>query len=60
MTADARQTDICAYLSAILLAGLLLNASFGWWWADPVTALVMTPIIAREGVAALQGRTCTC
>lgn len=56
--ADSRQTDICAYLSAILLGGLMLNALFGWWWADPVAALVMTPIIAKEGVEALRGETC--
>ncbi len=60
MTADARQTDICAYLSAILLVGLALNAAFGWWWADPVAALAMTPIIAREGIMALLGKTCCC
>lgn len=41
LTAEARQTEICTYLSAILLGGLLLNAVFGWWWADPVAALVM-------------------
>jgi divalent metal cation (Fe/Co/Zn/Cd) transporter len=58
MQADSRQTDICAYLSAILLGGLILNALFGWWWADPVAALVMTPIIGREGVEALRGETC--
>ncbi|MBA3631594.1 MAG: cation transporter [Acidobacteria bacterium] len=58
LQADSRQTDICAYLSAILLGGLLLNALFGWWWADPTAALVMTPIIAKEGVEALQGKTC--
>ncbi len=50
MHADSRQTDFCAYLSAILLGGLLLNVLFGWWWADPVAALVMVPIIAKEGV----------
>ena len=55
LEADSRQTDLCAYLSAILLGGLLLNAVFGWWWADPVAALVMTPIIAKEGVEALRG-----
>lgn len=49
MKADSRQTDLCAYLSAILLGGLTLNALFGWWWADPVAALIMVPIIAREG-----------
>ncbi len=58
MLADSRQTDICAYLSAILLAGLSLNALFGWWWADPVAALVMIPIIAKEGVEALRGEAC--
>jgi len=59
LVADARQTDLCAYLSAILLGGLLLNATFGWWWADPVAALVMVPIILREGVKALRGELCT-
>ena len=59
MNADARQTDICMYLSAILLAGLLLNAAFGWWWADPVAALVMVPIIWREGIQALRGKACS-
>lgn len=58
MKADSRQTDLCAYLSAILLGGLVLNAALGWWWADPVAALVMTPIIAREGIKALRGETC--
>lgn len=56
--ADSRQTSLCAYLSAILLAGLVLNAVFGWWWADPVAGLVMVPIIAREGWQALQGQQC--
>jgi divalent metal cation (Fe/Co/Zn/Cd) transporter len=55
---DSRQADFCAYLSAILLAGLLLNTLFGWWWADPVAALVMVPIIAREGVQGLRGEPC--
>lgn len=58
LAADSRQTDICAYLSAILLAGLGLNALFGWWWADPVAALIMTPIIVKEGIEALRGETC--
>ena len=58
MHADARQTDFCVYLSAILLAGLLLNAAFGWWWADPTAALIMVPIIGKEGLDALAGRTC--
>ena len=58
MRADSRQTDFCAYLSAILLAGLVLNAVWGWWWADPVAALVMVPLIAREGVEGLRGERC--
>jgi divalent metal cation (Fe/Co/Zn/Cd) transporter len=59
MRADSRQTDFCTYLSAVLLAGLLLNAILGWWWADPVAALVMVPIIANEGVGALRGKPCS-
>ena len=58
MHADSRQTDLCAYLSAILLGGLVLNAFFGWWWADPVAALIMVPIIVNEGIEALRGETC--
>ena len=60
LAADSRQTDLCAYLSAILLGGLVLNALFGLWWADSVAALVMVPIIAKEGVQALRGETCGC
>lgn len=58
MHADSRQSDFCAYLSAILLAGLLLNALLGWWWADPAAALVMVPLIAREGVEGMRGERC--
>jgi divalent metal cation (Fe/Co/Zn/Cd) transporter len=58
MRADAKQTEFCTYLSAILLAGLLLNASFGLWWADPLAALVMVPIIAKEGIEGLHGKAC--
>jgi divalent metal cation (Fe/Co/Zn/Cd) transporter len=58
MQADSRQTDFCTYLSAILLCGLLLNALLGWWWADPVSALAMVPIILKEGVQSLQGKKC--
>ncbi len=58
--ADSRQTDLCAYLSAILLGGLVLNALLGWWWADPMAGLVMTPIIANEGREALRGKSCEC
>jgi divalent metal cation (Fe/Co/Zn/Cd) transporter len=58
MHADARQTEFCTYLSAILLGGLLLNALLGWWWADSIAALVMTPLIAKEGVDGLRGKAC--
>jgi divalent metal cation (Fe/Co/Zn/Cd) transporter len=58
MNADARQTDFCVYLSAILLVGLLLNAAFGWWWADPVAALIMVPIVAKEGFDGMKARRC--
>jgi len=58
MHADARQTDFCVYLSAILLAGLVLNATVGWWWADPIAALIMVPVIANEGVEGVRARTC--
>ena len=58
MHADAKQTEFCTYLSAILLAGLLLNAFFGLWWADPAAALIMVPIIAKEGIEGLQGKAC--
>jgi divalent metal cation (Fe/Co/Zn/Cd) transporter len=56
LRAEARQTDICMYLSAILLGGLGLNTLAGWWWADPVAALVMVPLIAWEGRETLRGR----
>jgi divalent metal cation (Fe/Co/Zn/Cd) transporter len=59
LAADSRQTSLCAYLSAILLGGLVLNALLGWWWADPLAALAMVPIIANEGREALQGEPCS-
>lgn len=58
MHADAKQTEFCAYLSAILLGGLLFNALLGLWWADPLAALVMVPIIVKEGLDALRGKAC--
>ena len=58
MHADAKQTEFCTYLSAILLVGLLLNALFGLWWADPLAAAIMIPIIAKEGVEGLRGKAC--
>ena len=60
LSADATQTSLCAWLSAIALSGVVLNAALGWWWADPAAALLMTPIIANEGVQAFRGEvTCT-
>jgi divalent metal cation (Fe/Co/Zn/Cd) transporter len=58
MHADAKQTEFCTYLSGILLVGLLLNALFGLWWADPVAGLVMVPIIVKEGVEGLRAKAC--
>lgn len=55
LEADAAQTSLCAYLSAIALAGVGLNAALGWWWADPVAALLMAPIIAKEGLEGVRG-----
>lgn len=58
MNADAKQTEFCTYLSAILLFGLVLNAAFGWWWADPLAGLVMVPIIAKEGFEGIRAEHC--
>ena len=55
LESEATQTSLCAYLSGIALAGVGLNALLGWWWADPAAALVMVPIIAREGLEGLRG-----
>lgn len=55
---ESRQTQICAYLSAITLGGLALNSLLGWWWADPAAALAMAPLIANEGREAWSGRSC--
>jgi len=61
LEADAAQTSLCAYLSLIALAGVGLNAAFGWWWADPVAALAMVPIVAKEGMEGLRGEAgCEC
>jgi divalent metal cation (Fe/Co/Zn/Cd) transporter len=56
--ADSKQTLLCTYLSAVLLAGLLLNALLGWWWADPIAALVIAGVAAREGSQAWHGDPC--
>lgn len=54
LRADAYETIACAWLSAITLCGLGLNAALGWWWADPVAALALLPIIVREGLEGLR------
>jgi len=56
--ADSKQTLLCTYLSAVLLAGLLLNSLFGWSWADPLAALAIAVIAVREGINAWKGDTC--
>lgn len=56
--ADSKQTLLCTYLSAILLAGLLLNGLFGWSWADPLAALVIAGIAVKEGLNARKGKNC--
>ena len=56
LAADAMQTSLCAWLSWIVLGGLVLNATLGWWWADPIAGICMTPIIAREGIEGLRGQ----
>jgi divalent metal cation (Fe/Co/Zn/Cd) transporter len=52
LAADGMETILCAWLSASLLAGLLLNALLGWWWADPVAALIMCGFMVHEGLEA--------
>jgi divalent metal cation (Fe/Co/Zn/Cd) transporter len=59
LQSEAKQTSLCAYLSAIALVGVALNAALGWWWADPVAALVMVPIIALEGLDGVRRRDLT-
>jgi divalent metal cation (Fe/Co/Zn/Cd) transporter len=56
--ADSTQTLICAYLSAAVLAGLVLNSVLGWWWADAIAGLVIAGFAIREGTEAWRGDTC--
>jgi divalent metal cation (Fe/Co/Zn/Cd) transporter len=58
VVADSKQTLLCTYLSAVLLLGLVANALLGWWWADPVAALVIAGIALREGREAWRGDAC--
>jgi divalent metal cation (Fe/Co/Zn/Cd) transporter len=56
--ADSTQTMLCTYLSAVLLLGLVLNALWGWSWADPIAALVIAGVAVKEGVEAWRGEHC--
>ena len=58
VVADSSQTLRCSYLSVVLLVGLVANATLGWWWADPIAALVIAALAAREGREAWRGETC--
>lgn len=58
LAADAKETAVCSYLSLALVVGLGANALWGWWWADPVAALAMIPLMLKEGAEALRGESC--
>ena len=60
VVADSTQTLLCTYMSAVLLAGLALNATLGWSWADPIAGLVIAAVAAREGLQAWRGEGCAC
>ena len=57
---ESSQTQLCAYLSVALLVGLGANALLGWWWADPITALVIAGVAVREGRESWRGDSCDC
>ena len=58
VVADSKQTLLCTYLSAVLLGGLVLNATLGWHWADPIAALVIAAVAVKEGIDAWKGDSC--
>jgi len=60
LAAEAKETLACSYLSLCLLIGLVLNAAAGWWWADPLAALLMVPWLVREGREGWEGEECSC
>jgi hypothetical protein len=60
VVADSTQTLLCTYLSGVLLVGLVLNATLGWAWADPIAGLVIAGVAAREGLEAWRGEGCAC
>lgn len=55
VVADSTQTLLCTYLSAVLLIGLVLNATLGWGWADPIAGLIIAGVAVREGLEAWRG-----
>ena len=59
-TSEGTQNMLCAYLSLALLVGLGANALLGWWWADPIAALVIGAVAAREAVLSWRGTACSC
>lgn len=58
LRAEAKETLACSYLSLTLLVGLVANALAGWWWSDPIAALLMVPWLVREGIEAVRGEEC--
>jgi divalent metal cation (Fe/Co/Zn/Cd) transporter len=60
LRADAAESALCAYLSVIALVGLAINAIWQIWWADPIAALVIVPLILWEGWEAMLGEACGC
>ena len=60
LRADAMETTCCAWMAFTTLSGLVLNLSFGWWWADAVAGLVLVPLLIREGLEAIKGEECCC
>ncbi|MGH4016843.1 MAG: cation transporter [Pseudonocardiaceae bacterium] len=56
--ADSKQTLLCTYLSVVVLVGLVLNSTLGWWWADPIAALALAGVVVREGREARRGEVC--
>lgn len=60
VVADSNQSKLCTYLSVVLLGGLVLNATIGWWWADPLAALIIAAMAISEGREAWRGDSCAC
>ena len=60
LSAEAKETLACSYLSFTLLLGLLANSLAGWWWADPIAALLMVPWLIKEGLEGIRGECCDC